>query len=290
MTAALESMAKVLPSLSVEGIESMLLSFDAMVAAGGQEARAAAGRVLREAADACADAAARDRLLLAADAVEAGRACGSKEVTAAYSVTAEEWEARGGEAALPPPPGPDLVQEQEEDAEGEVPLDAPPALPRLRVPHFFPGLEVYVAREFTDLHGRLVPAGIMLRLLRRDSVTGGYTLSFLDRTVQLRSAVPGHAAIIENAANEWFQPVPSRECLQALWEVVDDGLNEKDPDDNEFVEGLIWDVTECEDWLFGRVSGDPPKCETQEFAAEVYGPYSSMAAWVDLLYAGVAYA
>ena len=297
----LESIAKSLPGLPLEAVEGMLVTFDTLAGLGGESCRPDAARFLRDAAGECQEPGPKDRLLRAADAVAAGHPCALtpdgltwQQAAAANTVTLEEWEARGGDAALPEAPAAPVDEDAaEEEGEEEPQLDeSVPALPHLRVRHFFPGLVVRVAREFSDATGLVVPADDRLHF-RSYQLSGReeYTLAFRERKLRLSFADPTHQAIVENEGNQWLQPVPSIECLRELWELVDARLSEADLDEpeNEFVEPILDDVDECQAWLFEEGQRGPaPQCASGTLAAEIFGVASEMAAWIPLLFAGVA--
>ncbi|HEY2017116.1 MAG TPA: hypothetical protein VGH38_26605 [Bryobacteraceae bacterium] len=294
---SLESIAKSLPNLPMEGIESMLVTFDTLVGLSGDSCRPDAARFLREAAALCPDPSSQARLLLAARSVTAGEPCAltpegltGAQAARSQTITMEEWQARGGDPPLTEP----AVEEPEADDEELYLAEEPPSLPHLRVRHFFPGLVVRVAREFTDANGRLFPVGRVLRVLTCESADdGGITVSLLERSLRLSPEMPGYREIAENAGNQWFQPVPTIGCLEELWQLVDDRLNELDLDDDspesEFAQDVAVDVATCEEWLFA--SGEkpaPPACSSAPFAAEVFGRDNEMTAWIALLFAAIA--
>src|SRR5580692_3462782 len=68
----LASLAKALPALSEDNVESTLLSFGTLVDFGEQEHRPGAAGFLRDAAELCTDPAHKERLMRAAGAVIAG--------------------------------------------------------------------------------------------------------------------------------------------------------------------------------------------------------------------------
>src|SRR5690349_8039206 len=133
-----------------------------MASLGSDVSREGAVRLLRDAASLCTDSACTERLRAAADAVAAGRPCALtpdglawQQAAAANTTTLEEWEARGGDPALPACADP-IEDDDEETAEME---EEPPPLPYLPVRHFFPGLVVRLGREFSDTRERAVAAG-----------------------------------------------------------------------------------------------------------------------------------
>jgi len=85
--------------------------------------------------------------------------------------------------------------------------------------------------------------------------------------------------------------VPSMECLQELWDIVDERLSEADLDEpsSEFVQPIVEDLEECQAWLFEEGERGPaPRCASGALAAEIFGDDSELAAWIPLLFAGVA--
>jgi hypothetical protein len=72
---------------------------------------------------------------------------------------------------------------------------------------------------------------------------------------------------------------------------VDERLSEADLDvpESEFVEPIVADVEECQVWLFAEGERGPaPPCASGSLAAEIFGGDSELAAWIPLLFAGVA--
>jgi hypothetical protein len=55
-----------------------------------------------------------------------------------------------------------------------------------------------------------IHAGEVLHLLERSyfPYDGGHTLRFAEKTIRLASLLDEHEAIIANAGNAWFQPLP----------------------------------------------------------------------------------
>jgi hypothetical protein len=95
----LRSIAKSLPGLPPDTVESMLVTFDTLVHFGDQGTRPEAALYLREAAEGCGDQAQKERLLRAADSVEAGGAVALtpdgqtwQQAAAAQTVRAEDWQ------------------------------------------------------------------------------------------------------------------------------------------------------------------------------------------------------
>jgi hypothetical protein len=182
----LASIARTLPGLPPEAIESMLLTFDTLVTLSDQGQRPGAAQFLRDAAALCQDAACSERLLRAANAVAAGEPCALtpqgltwKQAAAAQTISMEEWKAR-----------PDLQDEAVVSGQGEDTGWQAEGLPHLRVQHFFPGLTVRVRREFADSNGRLAAAGEILHLLNAEHSAGGHTLACMERTLRLSTGTP----------------------------------------------------------------------------------------------------
>jgi hypothetical protein len=282
--APLESIANALPSLPPEAVESMLVTFDTLASLCGEVGRGDAARLLRDAAARCSEASVKARLLSAADRVAAGEPCAltpdgltGRQAAAANTITAEEWQARGGDASLPQPPPPPAE---------------PPALPHLSMRHFFPGLLVHVAREFSDADGLVVPAGERMHFSsykRTGRVEN--TLTFRERKLRLLISDPAHHDIVENQNNQWLKPVPSIECLKELWKIVDERLRETDfaDSDAEVSDAILNDMDDCQVWLFEESDrGFKPQCSSGPKAVELFGAGTEMAVWVPFLFAGVA--
>jgi hypothetical protein len=94
----LRAIAKSLPGLPQDTVESMLVTFDTLVHFGDQGQRPEAAFFLRDAAAECVDAVQKERLLRAADAVVAGEAVALtpdgltwQQAAAAQTVSAEDW-------------------------------------------------------------------------------------------------------------------------------------------------------------------------------------------------------
>lgn len=287
----LDTIARLLPTLPE--VEDQLVVFDSLVGVSEVEHRPEAAQMLRDAAARCQDAGRRERLLKAADAVAAGEPCAftpeglsAKQAAAAQTVTAEEWKEPAVEERE------ELEEEEEEPDESDYMEEAPPKVPDLPVRHFFDGLVVRVAQDFVDAKGRAFFAGDVHGVL--DCVArseGGYRVELLVRSVSLPA--PGCEAAIENAGNAWFQPVPSRGCLLALFQAIDRGLSdaeedEKMDDDIERLEAIRGDVDDCEDWLAREGKGGlAPVCRSGALAARVFGRDHHVTVWIRLLFAGV---
>src|SRR5579863_1578513 len=115
----LRSIAKSLPGLPPDTVESVLVTFDTLVHFGDQGTRPEAALFLRDAAADCGDPAQKERLLRAADSVDAGEAVALtpdgltwQQAAAAQTVSAEDW-------VEPPEPvyAVEEVEQAEEDDE-----------------------------------------------------------------------------------------------------------------------------------------------------------------------------
>ncbi len=302
----LESIAKTLPGMPPEAVESMLVTFDTLVSFSDPGQRPMAAQFLRDAAALCQNPASSERLLRAADAVAANQPCALtpegltwQQAAAAQTMSMEEWKARPDLQDLPEvraeaaEPLDDLDDEEEDLADDEEINGELPELPHLRVQHFFAGLTLRVRREFADANGRLVPAGQILHVLNVEHLAscGGHTLACTERTVPLSPHTSDFDAIVENAGNAWLQPVPSLDWLDDLWDLVEDRLcaAEDLDEENELLEPIREDVEESKAWLDTEGDRGPaPECTSARQVVKFFGRDSEMAAWVPLLFAGMA--
>jgi hypothetical protein len=283
----LVTLAMMMPGLPLDAVEGQLVAFEALRRIAGPEQDGAASDLLREAAGACTDAACRDRLLRAAGDIAAGRPCADVPAEAAGQATGPEW------VEAPPVAYEDTDDEEDEDEEDEEDHDdffmdeAPPVLPHLPVRYFFPGLLVRAARNFQDAHGRTLCEGELLDVLDVEAnKDGSFVVNLTVRTVLLKDA-----AMIENAANAWFQPVPSVESLGELCDAIDDVLMDAEEDERmdryaEQMEELRCDLDDCIDWV-GMAHGKPPECKSGPLASRVFGRNPKAVAWFRLLFAAV---
>ena len=306
-TPALESIAGLLASLPDESVESMLVTFDALVGVSDAGSRSGAALLLRKTAESSQAPARRDRLLRAADAVEAGQPCAltpegltAQQAAAAQTITEEEWDKRVAETPLPPPPGDTVNAGDDQDDEPHYMEEEPPKLPHLPVRHFFPGQVLRVAQDFRDAHGRAVCSSDLLQVIRCKPTDDGYAISCLERNVVLNDSNTSHYPIIENAQNVWFQPVPTPECIGELLDAAEICLAEsevalepnedEDSDDAELRELILLTLHEeievCRNWLAGSGDRGPsPRSNNPNVAAHVFGGDHPLAAWMPLLFA-----
>jgi hypothetical protein len=285
---ALAPLAQMLATLPDESVEGLLFAFDSAVQVSDASQRAPAAQLLRDTGSSCSNPARRERLMRAAGDVEAGRPCAAAPVQYDKAV----------EVALPPPPSDGVEEEDDDDHYME---EAPPQLPHLPVRCFFPGLAVRVGRDFRDIHGRAVCEQDLLKLFAIEKDGEDNTLSFLERTVPLSAGVGGHAEILENAGNAWFQPVPTVGCLEDLADLIDRRLevaeengNFEDDDDEgadawqESIDELRGDIADCQEWLARSGERGPvPRCASRKLAVEIFEGDDIASAWIRLFFAAV---
>jgi hypothetical protein len=271
---ALESIAVLLIRVPDQSVEKLLVNFDALIEGSEVSVRAQAAQMLEDAAASCADPPRHDRLMRAAEAVATGQRCGRIRVPAI------------------PVPGRHLDREEDECDVSHFMHQDPPELPHLPVPHFFPGLVVRVGRDFTDAYERALFTGELLSLLVCEREQDGYALTFLDRNVFLRDTVTGQHAMVENADNAWFQPVPTVDCLRELLQAIDMRMGETADEDAESeaerLDVLGEDIERCGNWLEGEGERGPaPDCESGPLAAKIFGRDHELAVWIPLLFAAI---
>lgn len=304
--AHLQSIAGMLVTLADEAVEPLLVTFDALVDASDVPCRPEAAALLRAIASDCPDRGRAERLLAAADALEAGRPAALtaegrtwKEATVAAGKTpVEEWKTRA--AAM-------SADEQRAAAE-QYPVIQPviimgkmPRLPRLRVRQFFRGLVVRLGRPVVDVDGITAPAGQRLEFLSMwtegPEETPIYHLEFAERRFRLEVKPQDDRSIIGNGGNAWFYPLPEIDSLTSLWRIVDDLLTKAENDiddedgdqiDSDMLLAIRTDLDDCGNWLNDEeVGGPPPLPECAPVAAEYFGKKSDMYNWVNLLFAAI---
>jgi hypothetical protein len=310
-TPTLESIASVFPALTDQAIEENLVIFDSLLNVADPKYRAPAAELLRKAAESSQTPQRHERLLKAAAAIAAAEPCAftpdglsAKQAAEASTVTADQW------IEPPPPAAPPVAayeededdEDEEEEEDGDEAFsDAPPhKLPHLPVRHFFRDLVVRVAHYFTDARGGKLQAGNTFKLLRSDCEEDGtFVLVPLAGPVRsIRLNPKQHAEIIENAGNSWFEPVPSKGCLEELCYWIEQDLttaeDELDEDSDDYedqlddIDTLSSDVESCREWLerSGEKS-DPPKPASAQTASEVFGRDHRATEWIRLLFAGI---
>jgi len=285
VTGVLESLAGYLISLPDESVEGLLSTFDAVVNASSETQRPPAAELLRRTAHSSPDPARRDRLLRAADAIAAGQPAATPGAETYSSTENVEWK-----EAEPVASEPEDFDDREEEDEDPHMNEEPPQLPHLPVRHFFGGLVVRIGRDFADSQGRAVCRTDLLKLLVNEPSGDGFTLAFVERTVRLSNGTAGHGEIIENAGNAWFQPVPSRECLEELVDAIELGLDEAEADeelDADDLETIRDDIEKCREWIAapGNEAAKAPRCQSDRLAVKLFGAGHEMAAWITLLFA-----
>jgi len=300
-SAVLESIVSIFPSLPDESIEDQLVVFDALLNVSDPEQRPSAARLLKGAAEAATDPGRRARLLKASAAVAAGQPCAftpdglsGQQAAAAQTVSGEDWV----DPVWPTSDEETADEDDEEEDSDDDTYEPPPKLPHLPVRHFFSGLVFRVAQPFTDAQGSELLEDDYLKLLSFAPAApdGSFVLNVAVRSVRLNPRE--HGAIIENAGNEWLQPVPSIECLEDLCEAIELGLNradeeldaeeEEDEDKIVDIDTLREDVAACLEWLQEEdESKPPPKVDRRPLADAVFGREHPVTGWIQLLYGAV---
>jgi hypothetical protein len=273
-TGALESIAGVLNNVSADSVEDLLVSFDALVAVSDEAQRSSAAKLLRDAAATAEAPERRDRLVRAADDVAAGKPAAltpagltAKQAAAEQTITKDELDKRNA-VRVPPPP----------------------RLPHLRVRNFFPGLIVRVGRDLADAGGRALAAGTVLNVLDYERSGDAHILHLLDGTLRFSDN-----AVVENAGNLGFQPVPAIACLEALWKAIDSALRDEEDSEEEgpdseasYLDDLRRDVDACGKWLARSPDRGPaPRCPSGPSAAKAFGRDHELSSWIPLLFAGI---
>jgi hypothetical protein len=122
----LRSIAKTLPGLPQDSVESMLVTFDTLVHFGDQGHRPEAAGFLRDAAAQCGDPSQKDRLLRAADSVDASEAVALtpegltwQQAAAAQTISGDDWVQPPEPVYAPPEPEPEEEEEEPEVLEIE---------------------------------------------------------------------------------------------------------------------------------------------------------------------------
>jgi hypothetical protein len=122
----LRSIAKSLPGLPPDTVESMLVTFDTLVHFGDQGTGPEAALFLRDAAADCGDPAQKERLLRAADSVDAGEAIALTPDGLTWHQAAAKQTIAGEDWVEPPEPvyAAEEVEAEEDDDEELDELDA----------------------------------------------------------------------------------------------------------------------------------------------------------------------
>jgi hypothetical protein len=130
---ALESVAQMLVNLPDEAVESMLVTFDALLEVSGSEVRPIAAEMLKTSATGCSNPTRRERLLRAAGDVVAGRACArtadgltSKEaVQALAGINMADWQPPADPVWPEPPASAEEKEEEDDDEDPDHEEDSP---------------------------------------------------------------------------------------------------------------------------------------------------------------------
>ena len=189
-------------------VENHLFDLEVRLSVATPEDRSAAVRVLRETAPKCRDVARGERLLRAADAIEADKSVARneqgltlEEAKRVSAISAEEWE------KIAP----------------FWPADKPPEIPHVRVWDLFPGLTLRIAEGFSDFDGAAVGAGEVLRFreLNHFVYDDGYTLFFHEKVIRLCGNVDADSIVLQNSGNRFYEPVPTVESLEACFASIE---------------------------------------------------------------------
>jgi hypothetical protein len=192
-------------------------------------------------------------------------------------------------AAMPATPGP--VADEDDDDDTPYMEEEPPKLPHLPVQYFFPGLVVRIGRAFEAAAFDCVCEGDVYHIEACSKSGGVWTLMCLEPNIRLSES--GHAEMIANAENAWFQPVPTPSCLEAVLEAIDDKLRsfeEEDLDDDviDSIDALREDIGNCERWLSrSGGTGRAPQYRKDSVAERVFGPDHELTFWIRLLFAAI---
>lgn len=124
----LRSIATTLPGLPQDSVESMLVTFDTLVHFGDQGHRPEAAGFLREAAAQCGNQSQRDRLLRAADSVDAQEPVALtpegltwQQAAAAQTISGDDWVEPPEPVYAASEPEPEEDEEEDEQDEAEEP-------------------------------------------------------------------------------------------------------------------------------------------------------------------------
>jgi hypothetical protein len=255
---SLEAMSQALPAVPDDVLESQLVTFDMFVNLEGASCRATAAGLLRDAAQQCTQDSRRNRLIDAADAVAAGKPC---------ALTPEGLTAQQAAAA-----------------------STAEALPDASVWDFFPGLAVRVVQTFRDFDGQEIATGQTLRLLSKSHFfyDDGHTLTFDWKQIRLSGDVPEEEAIIANAGNAYFEPVPDIASMQDCWRLIDERWKQLDMTGQEHAALIRSEIDECGRWL--QVSGErgsAPVCLSAGFTTAFPHDPTNLGWRIAYLFAGI---
>jgi hypothetical protein len=272
MLETLQIIAQGLDRVPDEAVESQLVSFDALLGIPGMNLRADGVRLLRGAAEACTDPARRDRILKAAQAVEAGEPCAwtpegltGSQAAAAQTATLQDWE------------------EQVAAERAAAERTGLPPLPDFGLRDMFPGLSVRIQQSFRDLDEQLVPAGQVLHFqeLVYSAEDSSYRLGFKECRMRLS----------ENHGNAYFQPVADLPSLVSCVRAIKQQWERVKPRPSGHVPRIESEIGACRGWVRGgQDRGPAPVCFTAPLAAKVFpaaGETEGLACRIAFLFAAV---
>lgn len=243
---SMESIARTLPDVPDDVVESQLVTFDMFVGLVGEPWRDSAAKLLLDAAGRCREPWRQECVLDAAEAVATGKPC-------ARTPEGRTWQ-QAAETAT-------------------IRLEQAPAMPHLTLWDLFPGLVVRVGQTLHDFDGEEIRAGQILHFLDRNyfAYDDGHTLTFRERVIRLSGNVPGQDLVIENAGNAWFEPLPTVESLQLCWELIDRQWNRLDMSGVRHAALIRAEIDACGAWLRTPENRGPaPLCVTASLAAAAF--------------------
>ncbi len=257
----MEAMARTLPDVPDDVVESQLVTFDMFVNLEGPSCRPAAAELLRGAANRCAQDWRRERLLRAADAVAAAQPSAH-------------------------------TPEGHTAAQAAAACTSTRTLPDTSVYDFFPGLAVRIVQSFHDFDGQAIAAGQTLRLVSKDyfPYDEGHTLNFDLKQIRLAGIDPDEGPIITNAVNAYFEPVPDIASMLTCWSLVDERWGQIDPSKLDRAEQVRSEIDACGRWL--QQSGDrgpAPVCVSAAFALAFPHDITNLGWRIAYLFAGIRY-
>jgi hypothetical protein len=226
-------------------VENQLFDLEVRLSMATPEERSDAARRLREAATTCSDTARGERLLRAADAIEANQSVARNE----QGLTLAEAKQVST-----------LTADEYAKIAKDWPTDKPPEIPHLSVWDMFPGLMVRVAKSFRDYDRDDIAAGELLRFRTLDHFAKeeGYTITFDQRTIRLCGLVEADGPMIENSGNQFFEPVPTVESLKACLVSIETLWRSRDVRKNWQAPIVRAELDACGRWLAEKGERDEP--------------------------------
>lgn len=265
----MESIARTLPDVPEDTVESQLVTFDMFINLVGDYCREPAAKLLREAAARCPGDFHRERIVRAAEEVAAGRPCAftTEGLTAAEAAKAST-----------------------------VSIDAESAYSPLRhvtVWDLFPGIVIRVMQDFEDFDRERIDAGELLHLVEKSyfAYDGGHTLTFAEKVIRLAEIDPATEPVIQNEGNAYFEPAPELDSLRRCWQWLDQHWDLYDLTGVEEAPAIRAEIDSCGQWLNrDEPRGAPPQCITGAFAEVAlpnYGTTGGIAPRIAYLFAGM---